>query len=122
MNFLARLPSREIEGAHEVLDGLVGEVSSGNQCRVWPAMTYVPQTNQTRIAFFVEWRFPSTPEDDAELMALHGHVDGQAACGGDRDDSGPVRRPGERGVAAEREAAKAQESKLMRLDRPVQIW
>ncbi len=69
MKILARLPSREIEGAHEVLDGLVGEVSSGNQCRVWPAMTYVPETNQTRIAFFVEWRFPSTPEDDAELMA-----------------------------------------------------
>jgi hypothetical protein len=69
MKILARLPSREIEGAHEVLDGLVGEVSSGNQCRVWPAMTCVPETNQTRIAFFVEWRFPSTPEDDAELMA-----------------------------------------------------
>jgi hypothetical protein len=69
MKLLARLPPREIEGADRVLDGAVAEVASGNRVRLWPAMTYVPETNQTRIAFFTEWRLPPTPEDERELIA-----------------------------------------------------
>lgn len=69
MKFLARLPARVIEGADQVLDGIVGEVASGNQVRVWPAMTYASETNQTRIAFFTEWRLPPTPDDEHELIA-----------------------------------------------------
>lgn len=69
MKVLARLPAREIEGADQVLDGIVAEVASGNQVRVWPAMTYAAETNQTRIAFFTEWRRPPTPEDQRELIA-----------------------------------------------------
>jgi hypothetical protein len=66
---LARLPAREIEGAYQVLDGLVGEVSSGNQCLIWPAMRYDAEAHQTRIAFFTEWRVTPTPEDQRELIA-----------------------------------------------------
>ena len=67
MRILARLPMREIEGADEVLEGFVAEFSSGNQCRIWPALTYDREANQTRIAFFTEWRRVATPEDIAEL-------------------------------------------------------
>jgi hypothetical protein len=66
---LARLPSREIDGADQVLPGVVAEVASGNQVRVWPAMTYDRQADQTRIAFFTEWRRRPTPEDERELIA-----------------------------------------------------
>jgi hypothetical protein len=69
MRILARLPRREIEGADEVLEGFVGEFASGNQCRIWPAMTYDREANQTRIAFFTEWRRVATPDDIAELTA-----------------------------------------------------
>jgi hypothetical protein len=69
MKILARLPSREIEGADQVLEGVVIEVASGNQCRIWPAMTYDADADQTRIAFFTEWRRRATPDDLAELMA-----------------------------------------------------
>ena len=67
MRILARLPMREIEGADEVLEGFVAEFSSGNQCRIWPALTYDREANQTRIAFFTEWRRVATPDDMAEL-------------------------------------------------------
>ena len=66
MRILARLPMREIEGADEVLEGFVAEFSSGNQCRIWPALTYDREANQTRIAFFTEWRRVATPGDIAE--------------------------------------------------------
>ena len=70
MKVIARLPPREIEGAHQVLEGVVGECISGNYCRFWPAMTYDDQTNQTRIAFFTEWFRPATPADMEEFMAF----------------------------------------------------
>ena len=63
MKFLAKLPPREIESADQVLEGVVAEVSSGNHCRFWPALTRDASSNGTRIAFFVEWRQPPTPED-----------------------------------------------------------
>ena len=69
MRFLARLPPREIEGADQVLEGVVVEVASGNQCRLWPAMTYDQAANQTRIGFFLEWRRSATPDDIAEVTA-----------------------------------------------------
>jgi hypothetical protein len=58
---------REIEGADEILEGFVAEFSSGNQCRIWPALTYDREAHQTRIAFFTEWRRGATPGDIAEL-------------------------------------------------------
>lgn len=67
MNILNILPPREIEGADEVLDGVVLECQSGNVCRVWPAMTYDRERDQTRIAFFMEWYRPATPDDIAEV-------------------------------------------------------
>ena len=67
MRILARLPMREIEGADEVLEGVVAEFASGNQCRIWPALTYDREANQTRIAFFTEWRYAATPDDIGEL-------------------------------------------------------
>jgi len=70
MKIIANLPPRDIEGADQVLSGLVIECASGNHCRVWPAMTYDADADQTRIAFFTEWRQPSTLEDMAELMAF----------------------------------------------------
>ena len=73
MRILARLPRREIESADEVLEGFVAESSSGNQCRIWPALAYDREANQTRIAFFTEWRRVATPEDIAELT---GYTDG----------------------------------------------
>ncbi len=88
MKILATLPPREIEGADEVLSGMVGETASGNQVRVWPAMTYVPDTNQTRIAFFMEWRLPPTPDDEAEVIAYSDKLMGKShdlmtTCKGD---------------------------------------
>ena len=70
MKILANLPPRKIEGADEVLEGFVGECASGNQVRAWPAMTYDDERNQTRIAFFTEWRQGPTPNDTAELIAF----------------------------------------------------
>ena len=69
MKILAKLPPREIEGADQVLDGVVAEMSSGNLCRFWPALTYDREKDQTRIAFFMEWYQPATPNDIAELTA-----------------------------------------------------
>jgi hypothetical protein len=69
MNVLALLPKREIEGADEVLEGMLAEVASGNQCRIWPAMTYDREHHETRIAFFMEWRRVPTPDDIAEVTA-----------------------------------------------------
>ncbi len=70
MKLLARIPAREIDGADRVLDGLVAETASGNQCRIWPAMTYDADAKQMRIAFFIEWRGMATPNDTAEVMAF----------------------------------------------------
>jgi hypothetical protein len=70
LRVLATLPAREIEGADQVLEGMLVEVSSGNQCRVWPAMTYDAERKQTRIAFFLEWRRLSTPDDIVEVTAF----------------------------------------------------
>ena len=67
MRILAKLPKREIEGADEILEGFVAEFSSGNQCRIWPALTYDREANQTRIAFFTEWRRVATPDDIGQL-------------------------------------------------------
>jgi hypothetical protein len=68
MRVLASLPARHIDGADQVLDGIAAEVASGNQVRVWPALTYDWEANQTRIAFFTEWRRSPTPEDQWELI------------------------------------------------------
>jgi len=78
MKILAKLPPREIEGAQRVLEGVVAEVSSGNMCRVWPAMTYDEERNQTRIAFFFEWRTLPTPDEIAEVMAFTNEMMGKA--------------------------------------------
>lgn len=69
MKLLARLPPHEIAGAQKVLDGLVAEVASGNMCRIWPAVTYDSENNQTRIAFFFEWMLDPAPNDIGEVMA-----------------------------------------------------
>ncbi|HZT29438.1 MAG TPA: hypothetical protein VFA33_06125 [Bryobacteraceae bacterium] len=69
MRIIGSLPPREIDGAEQVLGGVVGELASGNYVRFWPAMTYDAETNQTRIAFFTEWYMPPTPDDQRELMA-----------------------------------------------------
>lgn len=42
MKILARLAPREVAGADHVLDGMLAEVASGNQCRVWPTETRDP--------------------------------------------------------------------------------
>ncbi len=63
MRIVNKLAPREIDGADEVLDGVVAELSSGNYVRFWPAMTYDTEANQTRIAFFTEWYLPPTPDD-----------------------------------------------------------
>ena len=69
VKFLARLPAREIDGADQVLEGALVEVASGNQCRLWPALTYDAGADQTRIAFFMEWRCAPTPNDMSEITA-----------------------------------------------------
>ena len=78
MRILARLPAREIEGADQVLEGVVGEFVSGNQCRIWPALTYDAAANQTRIAFFTEWRQQATPADLSELVSYTDKLMGKA--------------------------------------------
>jgi len=69
MRIVGSLPPREVEGAEQVLGGVVGELASGNVCRFWPAMTYDRDADQTRIAFFVEWYQSPTPDDQRELTA-----------------------------------------------------
>jgi hypothetical protein len=70
MQIIGTLPPREIDGADQVLDGMVVETTSGNHCRFWPAMVSDDAAQQTRIAFFMEWRCMATPEDIAEVTAL----------------------------------------------------
>ncbi len=69
MKILGTLPPREIKGADEVLEGAVFMMASGNLCRFWPAMTADMETDQTRIAFFMEWYQRPTDADVAELTA-----------------------------------------------------
>lgn len=76
MKVIGKLPPREIEGADVVLDGMVGEVESGNRCAVWPAMTRVEGADQARIAFFIEWKRDTTPDDLSEAMAFVNKVMG----------------------------------------------
>ena len=78
MRIVNRLPPRPIEGADTVLDGVVAEVASSNLCRFWPALTSVAGSNQTRIAFFMEWLRPPTPDDQAEVMAYTDKLMGKA--------------------------------------------
>ena len=77
IRILAKLAPREIDGADEVLEGVVAEVSSGNLCRLWPAMTYDDAKNQTRIAFFFEWRQSPAPNDIAEVTAYTNELMGK---------------------------------------------
>lgn len=58
-----------IEGATE-LDGVLAAVESGNEVILWPTLTYDEGKDQTRIAFFLEWRNASTPNDIAEVIAF----------------------------------------------------
>ena len=69
MRIIGELPPREVEGADQVLNGVVGELASGNYFRLWPALTYDREANQTRIAFFIDWYQPPTPDDQGEVTA-----------------------------------------------------
>ncbi len=73
MTILGKLEPREIEGADEVLEGVLAEFTSGNQCCIWPAMTYDSGLRQTRIAFFTGWR---TQPSDADFQELVAYTDG----------------------------------------------
>ena len=42
MKVVATLPPREIDGADQVLEGVVAEFESANHCRIWPATTCDP--------------------------------------------------------------------------------
>ncbi len=55
MKILGTVEPREVEGADTSLDGYLIECRSGNQCCVYPALTYDAGANQTRIAFFTGW-------------------------------------------------------------------
>ncbi len=69
MTILGKLEPREIEGADEVLPGMLLQFNSGNQCYMWPALTYDPALDQTRIGFFTGWKTEPSNEDTQELMA-----------------------------------------------------
>jgi hypothetical protein len=79
MRILARLPKREIEGADEVLEGFVGEFASGNQCRIWPAMTYDRESppDPHRVLHGVAAR--GNARRHSRAFRLHGRTHGEAS-------------------------------------------
>lgn len=70
LRVIGLLPPREIPGADRVLDGFVIQTSAGNFCRIWPAMTEDSDKDQTRVAFFMEWKDLASPEDIQEVTEL----------------------------------------------------
>lgn len=78
MNILGRLAPRQVDGADEVLEGILWESASGNRCCVWPVLTHDLELRETRVAFVTGWRVEPSPEDFKELMAFTDSLMGKA--------------------------------------------
>ena len=108
-----------------MLEGFVGEFASGNQCRIWPALTYDREANQTRIAFFTEWRRVATPGDIAELTGYTDELMGKRPEILTETTSDPCAEQGNVEWLRSGQATEAQEDQLMICDfcsSPAPAW